>query len=327
LEKGLPTDSNLAVNGGRKMKKIIVSTFAGLILLTLSFAGLLMDFDVQGHRGCRGLYPENTLAGFRYAMETVGVDTIELDVGISKDLILVVNHDTYLNPERTMKDGSFISEKIYIKDLTLEQIKTYSVGRIQNRFSFFKQKQLNEEPIPTLQEVIDLVISFNKSSEKKIKMNIETKIDALEPHQTYESHIFVNLLLEIIEKNNIEEVVSIQSFYWKPIMDIKKQAPQIRTVALLSKTRLKDLEWFNGIDPEDYSSFAEFIKASNADCLSMNYMDISEQQIFDVQSLGIKVIPYTINDEATMRRFISLGVNGIITDYPDVLMTVLETCQ
>jgi len=307
--------------------KIFTIAFTVLIITTLCYAGSLMGFDVQGHRGCRGLYPENTLAGFQYAIETVGVDTIELDVGITKDLVLVVNHDTYLNPERTMKDGSFIKEKVFIKDLTLDQIKAYSVGKNKNRFSFYRQKQLENEPIPTLQEVIDVVKAFNNHSEKKIKMNIEAKINALERHQTHEPHLFVSLLLEIIENNQIEKIVSIQSFDWKIIMDIKDLAPQIKTVALLSQARLKDAEWFNGIDPEDYDSFAAFIKASKADCLSMNYKDINEQNILEVQNLGIKMIPYTINDEATMRRFINLGVNAIITDYPDVLLSVIETYQ
>ncbi|MFW6263342.1 MAG: glycerophosphodiester phosphodiesterase family protein, partial [Thermotogota bacterium] len=284
----------------------------------------LDDFDIQGHRGCRGLYPENTLAGFKYAMEEIGVDTLELDVGITKDMVLVVNHDTYLNPERTMKDGVFIAEKNFIKDLTLEQLKEYSVGKLRNRFSFYKQKQLEDEKMPTLQEVIDLVKDFNSQSEKQVNLNVETKVNVLAPDETHPPEVFVQLLLEIIEENNIEEIISIQSFYWKTIMDVKEQAPHIETVALLSNARLKNLEWFNGLNPDDFNTFGEFVKASDADCFSMNYRDISKKQIQEVQDLGIKVIPYTINDAPTMSYYIELGVDGIITDYPDVLKSVVE---
>jgi len=282
------------------------------------------DFDIQGHRGCRGLYPENTIAGFKYAMEEIGVDTLELDVGITKDMVLVVNHDTYLNPERTMKDGAFIKEKILIKDLTVEEIKEYSVGKLRNRFSFYKQRQLEDEKMPTLQEVIDMVKDFNAKSEKQVHLNVETKVNVLAPDETYPAEDYVRLLLEIIEDNNIEEIISIQSFYWKTIMDVKEQAPHIQTVALLSNARLKNLEWFNGLKPDDYKTFGAFIQASGADSFSMNYRDISKKLIQEVQDLGIKVIPYTINDAPTMRYYIELGVDGIITDYPDALKSVVE---
>jgi len=257
-------------------------------------------------------------------MEEIGVDTLELDVGITKDMVLVVNHDTYLNPERTMKDGAFIKEKILIKDLTVEEIKEYSVGKLRNRFSFYKQRQLEDEKMPTLQEVIDMVKDFNAKSEKQVHLNVETKINVLAPDETYPAEDYVRLLLEIIEDNNIEEIISIQSFYWKTIMDIKEKAPNIKTVALLSNARLKDLDWFNGLNPDNYDSFGEFIQASGADCLSMNHRDITKKQIQEVQNLGMLVIPYTINDAPTMRYFIELGVDGIISDYPDILKSVAE---
>ena len=307
-----------------RMKVLFVFSLLILFAIVLFSSSALDDFDIQGHRGCRGLYPENTLAGFKYAMEEIGVDTLELDVGITKDMVLVVNHDTYLNPERTMKDGEFIQEKIYIKDLTLSEIKEYSVGRLRNRFSFYKQKQLDDEKMPTLQEVIDLVKKFNAQTEKQIKLNIETKINVLSPDETYSAEDFVQLLLEIIEENNIEDIVSIQSFYWKTIMDVKEKAPNIKTVALLSNARLNDLEWFSGLNSDDFNTFGVFIQASGADCLSMNYRDITKNQIHEVQALGIQVIPYTINDAPTMRYYIELGIDGVITDYPDVLKSVAE---
>src|SRR6056297_1824887 len=307
------------------MKTKVLFVFGFLIFFSILLSTSTMDdFDIQGHRGCRGLYPENTIAGFKYAMEEIGVDTLELDVGITKDMVLVVNHDTYLNPDRTMKDGEFIQEKIYIKDLTLSEIKEYSVGRLRNRFSFYKQKQLDDEKMPTLQEVIDLVKEYNSQSEKQVKLNVETKYNILAPEETHSPEDFVRLLLEIIEANNIEEIISLQSFYWKTIMDVKEQAPHIKTVALLSNARLKNLEWFNGLNHDNYKTFGEFIQASGADCLSMNHRDITKKQIQEVQNLGMLVIPYTINDAPTMRYYIELSVDGIISDYPDILKSVAE---
>src|SRR6056297_3061417 len=196
-----------------RMKVLFVFSLLILFAIVLFSSSTLEDFDIEGHRGCRGLYPENTIAGFKYAIEEIGVHTLELDVGITKDMVLVVNHDTYLNPDRTMKDGAFIQEKIYIKDLTLSEIKEYSVGRLRNRFSFYKQKQLDDEKMPTLQEVIDLVKDYNSQSEKQVKLNVETKYNILAPEETHPPEDFVCLLLEIIEANNIEEIISIQSFY------------------------------------------------------------------------------------------------------------------
>lgn len=308
------------------MKKIII-----LSIMILSFAFIFANvedyenFDVQGHRGCRGLMPENTLAGFEYAIEELNVNTIELDVGITKDKILVLNHDTYLNPSRTSKNGEFLSDntRIYIKDLTLDEIKEYDVGILKNKYSFPDQKQIEGEKIPTLQEVIDLVKAYEEETGKRVRMNIETKINVLNPDETFSAELFEDLLLDIIYQNEIQDQVSVQSFYWKTIMDIKESNPEIITVALISNSRLRYTEWFNGLDIDDFDSFAEFIAASNADVLSMSYKDLKREYITDLQGLGIKVIPYTINDVYYMKKFIARGVDGIITDYPNYLNDLL----
>lgn len=308
------------------MKKIIILSIV-ILSFVLIFANAedYENFDVQGHRGCRGLMPENTLAGFKYAIEELNVNTIELDVGITKDKVLVLNHDTYLNPARTSKNGEFLSDntRIYIKDLTLDEVKEYDVGILKNEYSFPGQKQIESEKIPTLQEVIDLVKNYEEKTGKKVRMNIETKINVLSPVETFPAELFEDLLLNIIYQNEIQDQVSIQSFYWKTIMDIKASNPEITTVALISNSRLRYTEWFNGLNIDDFESFAEFIQASNADVLSMSYKDLKRDYISDLQDLGLKVIPYTINDVYYMKKFIARGVDGIITDYPNILNDVL----
>ncbi len=304
------------------MKRVIPG-FLLLIFCTLIFSGVPEDFDIQGHRGCRGLMPQNTLAGFKYAMEKIGVDTLEMDVVITRDKVLVLNHDPYLNTDRTMKDGEFLDERIYIKDLTLDEIKEYEVGQIKNRYLFPFQAQLEGVRIPTLQEVIDLVKEWEKESGEIVRLNIETKISPINPKETFSAEVYEALLLELIDENDIRDQVTVQSFYWKIIMDVKEKHPDIDTAALISSHRMGNPIWFNGLKRSDYESFGAFIQASNADILSMNYQDLKPEYISELQERGIRVIPYTINKRRVMRRFIELGVDGIITDYPNLLKKVI----
>lgn len=280
-------------------------------------------FDVEGHRGCRGLMPENTLAAFKHALE-LGVTTLELDIGITMDGVIVVSHDRYLNPKKVTKDSIFISNKPLIEDLTYEEILQYDVGIMRKDYFWPLQKQIPGEKMPKLEEVFEMVKEYEKRTGRKVFLNIETKVSPEHPDETFSPEFFVDKLLELVFRYGMQEQVIVQSFYWKTIMLVKEKAPEITTAALLTRKRLTPL-WLNGLKPEDFSGdIDKLVKASGADIFSPKYSECTREWIESAHAQGLLVIPWTINDRKTMKRFIDMGVDGIITDYPDVLLELVN---
>lgn len=313
------------------MKKI-ESLFLIVVLFSIFLFGVTPKdpgyvFDLEGHRGCRGLRPENTLAAFEFALEEVGVTTIELDIGITRDGIPIVSHDRRLNGQKVQKNGKFILFGPLIRDLTLEELEEYDVGSTNsNTYYWPYQVQIKGEKIPTLEQVFDLVKDFEKKSGRKIFMNIETKIDPYMSSETVSPEEFVRILMETIIKNGMEESIIIQSFYWKTIMLVKESYPEITTSALVTAKTLIDSKWTNGLKLKDFDGdLGLLVKAAGADILSPNYSDCKNEWIDQAHSQELLVIPWTINDTKTMIEFIDKGVDGIITDYPNILKAVLAT--
>jgi glycerophosphoryl diester phosphodiesterase len=230
-----------------------------------------------------------------------------------------------LNQQKTRLIGSFIEEEILIKELTYEELSKYDVGVMRSDYNWPRQKQIPGAKIPRLEDVFILVKEYEESHDRKIMLNIETKISPSAPEESYPPEEFVDMLLELIEEYDMESNVIIQSFYWKTIMLIKEKEPSIKTAALLSSNTMLSTKWLNGLR---FASFGfdvgKLVKASSADYFSPRYSDCSDVWIEKSHEQGIPVIPYTINDKETMRVFIEKGVDGIITDYPDVLRDLLE---
>ena len=301
-------------------------------------------FDVQGHRGARGLFPENTLIGFRKTIE-MGVTTLELDLGLTKDLVPVVSHDPYLNQNLCLDgNGDSIATDMLghgplISNLTLKEIKTFDCGSLNPdvlRFPQPPRKNIPGEKIPTLQEVFDLLAKY---PEKNIWLNIEIKFSP-EFKITAPIDVFVKAVVQVIEHNNASNKINIQSFDWRVLESVKIQAPYIKTAALLGKSTFKSINnsvpspWLNGIHFENSGGTALDILQE-----AENYVDIfspswrlimPEDPLFlgntvnELKNNGFPVIPWTINRTKTMEKVILLGVDGIITDYPDSLLMVLK---
>jgi len=318
------------------------------ISLVISLLSCLLfypsNFDVQGHRGARGLFPENTLIGFRKTIE-MGVTTLELDLGLTKDLVPVVSHDPYLNQNLCLDgNGDFIATDMLghgplISNLTLKEIKTFDCGSLNPdvlRFPQPPRKNIPGETIPTLQEVFDLLAKY---PEKNIWLNIEIKISP-EFKVTAPIDVFVKAVVQVIEHNNAANKINIQSFDWRVLESVKIQAPYIITAALLGKSTFKSINdsvpspWLNGIHFENSGGTALAILQE-----AENYVDIfspswrlimPEDSLFlgntvnELKNNGFPVIPWTINRTKTMEKVILLGVDGIITDYPDSLLMVLK---
>jgi glycerophosphoryl diester phosphodiesterase len=307
------------------MKKVFFIAIIVFLLISISFSERILPyFDLQGHRGCRGLRPENTLEAFEHALE-IGVTTLELDTGITKDRVPVVSHDRALNPQKTRINVTFITEEILIKDLTYEELSQYDVGVMRSDYDWPRQKEIPGAKIPRLEDVFILVREYEELQDGKIMLNIETKISPSAPEETFSPEEFVDILLELIEEYEMEDRVIIQSFYWKTIMLVKEKNPSIKTAALLTSSRMFSTKWLNGLR---FASFGfdvgKLVKASGADFFSPSYSDCSDKWIESAHDQGIPVIPWTINDKETMKDFIEKGVDGIITDYPDILKDLLD---
>ena len=293
-------------------------------------------FDLQGHRGGRGLWPENTLQGFAAAL-TLGVDTLELDCAVTKDSVVVLSHDPLLNPEITRDpSGKFIeTHGPSLHSLTYAELQKYDVGRIKPGTPYAAlypdQKGMDGVRIPRLADLFALV---KKSGNTTVRLNIETKITPQKPDETVGAQAFAEAVVKVVREAKMEKRAAIQSFDWRTLAAVKKLAPEIETVAL---TTLRPgggnvqpgapgpSPSLGGLDVDDFGgSIPKAVKAIGAAVWSPNWGDVAEAQVKQAQSLGLKVIPWTINESADMEKFIDMGVDGIITDRPDRLRGVLK---
>ena len=294
-------------------------------------AARLGPFDLEAHRGGRALRPENTLASFANAL-SMGVDTLELDMGVTKDGVVVVSHERGLNPDLARgPDGKYIGAGIpYIK-LTLAEVKKYDVGQIRPGSDyaarFPDQLAIPETRIPTLAEVFDLV---RRSGDRHVRLNIETKIDPTHPEESLDPQRFVSAVLGLLRGEHFTDRVMIESFDWRTLLLVQKQAPEIPTVYLTQVQQPEEnlyldraSPWTAGFDPMRYGgSVPRAVKAAGGKIWSPLYEDVSASSITEAHSLGLPVIVWTVNDPKDMSRLIDLGVDGIISDRPDLLRTV-----
>jgi len=302
------------------------------------------QFDIQGHRGARGLAPENTIAGFRTAIHS-GVTTLEFDIGVTKDHIPVIFHDTSINSDICLNhDGSqiltnSINHPPFIKDLTLSEIKLFDCGSLNPDISRFPEpprKNIPGEKIPTLQELFDLLGEY---PEKNIWCNIELKTNPNYP-ETLPIHDFVDTVLDVIETNDRVSRVNIQSFHWDILEYVRTQQPGIVLAGLLGQSSYKAINdsmpspWLNGIhfDQVGGTSLAVLLEAKHyIDIFSPSWTLVTSSEplflgssIHEIQEAGFKVIPWTVNKTHIMKQLIVEGVDGIITDYPDSLKLILD---
>lgn len=291
----------------------------------------LKPFDIEAHRGGRALRPENTLPAFANAL-SMGVDSLELDMGVTKDGVVVVSHDRGLNPDLARgPDGHYIAAGIPYIDLTLAQVKAYDVGQIRPGSTyaaqFPEQRAIPGTRIPTLSEVFALV---RRSGDTHVRLNIEIKIDPNHPHESLDPDHFVAIVLDLLRSEHFDNRVMIESFDWRTLVLVQKLAPQIPTVYLTTQTGRdvtvysdKASVWTAGYSPRDYGgSVVRTVRAAGGKIWSPYYGDVDARSIADAHLLGVAVIVWTVNDAYQMAHLIDMGVDGIISDRPDVLRTV-----
>lgn len=270
--------------------------------------------DVQGHRGCRGLMPENTIPAMLKALE-LGVTTLELDVVITKDQQVVLSHEPFFNHEITTKpNGELVSEaeekKLNIFEMPFEEVSRYDVGmRAHPRFR--DQVKLKVAK-PSLQAVFDSVKAYCNKTGKPIPFfNIETKSNPATDNVYHPAPaVFVDLLMAVIAKKGMQEKSMIQSFDFRTLQYLHQKYPTMATVALV--------EGFDKTPFEGQLDKLGFVP----NVYSPNYALVDSNLIVACKQKNIRLIPWTVNDTADMKRLKSLGVDGIITDYPDRLLNL-----
>ncbi|MEQ9468675.1 MAG: glycerophosphodiester phosphodiesterase [Ekhidna sp.] len=284
-----------------------------LILLTLIAACSQskekpMTIDIQGHRGARGLAPENSIPAFLMAAE-MGVNTLELDLVVSKDHQLVVSHEPFFSPDFCLRpDGNRIPADSIINIYQMEyaEIKKFDCGSIGNP-RFPDQEKMSVYK-PLLSEVLDQVKEAGFDS---IRYNIELKTQ-LETDSIFHPtpDIFSELVVSLLKEKNLLDRVTIQSFDFRTLRYIRANYPEIQLAALIEN----ELSWKDNIGqlsftPEIYSSY---------------YQLLSQDIVKEIQTAGMRVVPWTVNDSAEMKKLIAWGVDGIITDYPDRALKVIK---
>ena len=289
-------------------------------------------FDLEAHRGGRALLPENTLPAFANAL-SMGVDTLELDVGVTADGEVVVSHERGLNPDLARDaSGAYVAPPgtPFVK-LRLEEVRTYDVGRIRPDSSYAKQfpdqRPVPGTRIPTLSELFALV---RKSGNTRVRFNIETKIDPNHPEESLDPPGFVSRLLGLIEAEGFSDRVMIQSFDWRTLLLVQQRAPKIPTVYLTlqrgsGQTVVLDqaTNWTAGFNPADHGgSLPRTIKAAGGAIWSPYFGDVTAALVAEAHVLGLRVVVWTVNKPDDIARMIEIGVDGLISDRPDLLRQV-----
>ncbi len=308
---------------------------AVLPLLFLPAAAELLTLDVQGHRGARGLFPENTLLGFEASI-ALGVTTLEMDLVLTRDGVLVVHHDRRLDPDRTRNGtGEWLKNPTpALKSLTFDEVQAFDVGRLKpgseiaSRFP--GQQGHDGVRIPRLREVLARCEALSGG---RLRYNIETKTSPLDTANSPTPEAIAQAVVAVLRDAGVTQRAVVQSFDWRTLNAVQRLAPEIGTAHLtveqpwmntLERGRPGSSPWLGGLDldPDRLSVPAAVARAGGA-VWSPYFRDITASDIEEAQKLGLKVAAWTVNHPEDMADLIDMGVDAIITDYPDRLRQVM----
>ena len=323
----------------------MIAAAVAALLLVPATAQADQDFDLEAHRGGIAYYPEATLPAFANALR-IGVTTLELDVQITADGREVVTHDRKIKPEKCRDtaplfpgDPEFPYAGRYVKDLTFDQVRTLDCGS-QTLPGYPEQQPAPGARMPTLHEVFSLVRRCHATD---VRFNIETKVEAAAPEETAPREQFVRVVADEVRKAGMLRRVTVQSFDWGALRRMREVEPRLPVVAL---TEPKFLEvgqpgaspWLGGLDIDDFGgSPVQAVRTFGASALSPlhgtpqngtvndpDYVPFTTPALVaEAHEAGVRVVPWTVNDEPTMNALIDMGVDGLITDYPARLRELL----
>lgn len=291
---------------------------------------LVERFDVQAHRGGSGLTPENTLEAFGAAL-TLGVSTLECDVHVSRDQVLVVSHD------REIVSGPHTGQLVH--QLTYDELRSVDVAGLRAA-DFPDRPAATGLLMPAFADVLALVAERGAD---EVGLNVEIKYDATAPSEGATRDVFVELLVDMVGRAGLTPRTSVQSFDWGALKMVRRADPAMRLNLLLNPTYLRDVgsapsPWLDDVRLADFGDDP----VATAAALGFNAVSpihgrpyrsgvgdpayrpvVTPELVEHAHLLGLRVVPYVVDDPATMGHFVDLGVDGLITDYPDRLRAVL----
>ncbi|MFK8137961.1 MAG: glycerophosphodiester phosphodiesterase [Bdellovibrionales bacterium] len=281
------------------MSKYFCVLFTILCLVSQSQA-----FEVHGHRGARDKFPENTLSGFHYAIES-GSDFIEIDIQLTRDEELVIYHDFWVNKDLCIRPDEFKSKYRfsipYISYIDLADLKTLDCGKkVNSKFPF--QRSVPGQMVPTVEELLDMINSMETPSAEKVAINVEFKIPIIVSDSKLE--IFLKKLVKIMDDKGFSKRFFIQSFDEDFLDLVLERYPDISVYQLVRSLDKGDIEdaaerGFTGVNPY--------------------YSSVKVQDMIFAKQNGIEVIPWTVNDKDEWEHLILMGAEGVITDRPGEL--------
>lgn len=306
-----------------------------LAVLTSSAAA----FDLQGHRGARGLAPENTLAAFKVAL-AIGVSTLETDLALTSDGVLMLSHEPRLTAALTRgADGRWLSEDgAPFFSLKAEELAQYDIGRLNPAHKYAaqwtEQSPVDGERIPTLQQLFDVARDARSPGGRPVRLNLETKITPTSGNTTPDPANYAKAVVNAVHAAGMSGRVTVQSFDWRTLREVRRLAPELATACLTidssgMNTVAPDASgaspWHAGLKLSDHGgSLAHLARAAGCTIWAPFWRNVTVENVADAHAVKLKVIPWTVNDAAEIDRLVALGVDGVITDYPDRARRVLE---
>lgn len=295
-------------------------------------------FDLQGHRGARGLAPENTLAGFKTALG-IGVTTLETDLALTRDHVLVLSHEPRLTPALVRgPDGLWLAtDGAPFIELDYADLARYDVGRLNPAHKYATtwpmQKAADGERIPTLAALFVLARDARSPGGTPVRFNIETKITPGAEVPTADASTFARSVVTAVLSAQIGDRVTVQSFDWRTLVEVQRLAPQIATVCLtIESSGMNTVRpgadgaspWHAGLKAAEHGgSVVRLAKAAGCAAWSPFWRNVTAELVAEAHALGLKVVPWTVNEPDEIARLAALGVDGLITDYPDRAKLVL----
>lgn len=287
----------------------------------------------QGHRGARGVLPENTLAGIAHALDA-GIDRIEIDVNLSKDDRLLVVHDETTHPDLVRdRHGCWLQARTPWRDLEYDAIARFDVGRIRPdspyAARFPHQRPVDGSRIPLLEEVGELIRERGHG-----ELNIEIKCDPGAPEPRPDTAHFAECVVSAISRLDLGHLVTVQSFNWGVVEAVRRLDGDLVTGCLSSEwppfdTIERDLgapsAWTNGLYIGDFDgSLPAMVKAMGVNYWASEFRDLNADVVRTAHELGLAVHAWTVNEEAIMKNLIMWETDSIISDYPQTLLAVVS---
>jgi glycerophosphoryl diester phosphodiesterase len=271
---------------------------------------------VVGHRGARGLYPENTLTGFAGAL-ALGVDAVELDVALTADGVVAVSHDPALNPDITRDaSGAWLREPgPLIRSVNAAELAAYDVGRLRPGTPyaalFPEQSPRDGEHVPWLSEVLQIG--------KGTDFIIELKTFPADPEHSASGPELARAVVAAADAAGVTSRITVEGFDWRGPRHLRRIRPEVRLAWLTRAETVRDAAlWWDGPHPADFGgSVPRAVAAEGGPIWAPDYSDLTRDQVDEAHTLGLTVVPWTVDNPQDMVRLIGWGVDGIVTDRPD----------